>query len=458
MLWVIINPDFNRRTIMNSALRFIIASLLAVGSAADSAEIKVVSEANRGESALPEFKFKTVPAPSATDAANRAKFTIVAGSRDRNGGDLKLLNDGRLPEGEDEPGANLFFAAGSEGGRILVDLGEATDVKRIATYSWHPGSRGPQVYKLYGDDPEAKNFDANSAAADDLAKAGWKLLAEVDARPKKGEPGGQYGVNIARDAGLPVGKHRYLLFDVARTGLDEWFDNTFFSEIDVDDGREHSAPERPKAPKVDVLKFGDKYEIAFDASQAPELKPWVDEKLKPICAAWYPKIVDMLPSRDYAAPNRFAIVFEADMRGVAYTSGRRIVCSASWIADNLDGEAAGAIVHEMVHVVQQYGRARGGNRSPGWLVEGVADYIRWFLYEPEKLRPRPDPVRANYTDSYRTTGAFLDYVTRRHDQEIIKKLNAAMRSGEYSEDLWRQYTGHTAEELWAEYVATLKDQ
>src|SRR5688572_30968667 len=38
------------------------------------------------------------------------------------------------------------------------------------------------------------------------------------------------------------------------------------------------------------------------------------------------------------------------------------------------------------HVVQQYGGSRraGGNRNPPGLVEGLADYIRWELYEPKE--------------------------------------------------------------------------
>jgi hypothetical protein len=124
---------------------------------------------------------------------------------------------------------------------------------------------------------------------------------------------------------------------------------------------------------------------------------------------------------------------------------------------NLDGEAAGAVVHEMVHIVQQYRRGRGENRNPGWMVEGLADYIRWFLYEPEDKRPRPNPARAKYTDSYRTTGAFLNYLVEKHDKEIIKKFNAAMREGNYSADLWKDFTGKTVDELWEEYVSTLKE-
>ena len=110
----------------------------------------------------------------------------------------------------------------------------------------------------------------------------------------------------------------------------------------------------------------------------------------------------------------------------------------------------------MVHVVQQYRRARGGEPNPGWLVEGVADYVRWCLYEPPELRPRPDPDRARYTDSYRTTGAFLAWVAGKHGDETIRTLNTAMREGKYSAHLWERATGRTVDELWGDYVETLK--
>ena len=89
------------------------------------------------------------------------------------------------------------------------------------------------------------------------------------------------------------------------------------------------------------------------------------------------------------------------------------------------------------------------------MVEGVADYIRWFLYEPEELRPRVDPSRNKYTDSYRITGAFLNYLVQNKDEKLVEKFNAAMREGRYSEDLWKEFTGETVDDLWADYMQTL---
>ncbi len=433
---------------------FLVASAVFIALPTASAEVQVLTEHNGPSVANAEFRFKNVPSPSRTDVANQAKLSLLVGRRDGNGGELQQLIDGKLPSDEDQPGANFFLAAGTEGGRLLFDLGAETDVKQVNTYSWHRDTRGPQVYKLFAGGAAMADFVSKRDRAADLEKAGWKLIASVDTRPKEGEPGGQYGVSITGGDGS-VGKYRFLLFEVSRTEGATSFGNTFFSEIDVSDGVEREPPPEPKPVPLDVVKVADKYEIAFDLSQAPELKEWVDTRLKPVCVKWYPMIVEMLPSEGYTAPERFTIVFHADMRGVANAAGRRINCAVPWFKNNLEGEAVGAVVHEMVHIVQQYRRARGGNRNPGWMVEGLADYIRWFLYEPEDKRPRPNPARANFDDSYRTTAAFLAYVKETHDKELIKKFNAAMREGKYSADLWKDYTGKTPDELWADYVKTL---
>ena len=64
-------------------------SLVLMGAADPlAAEIKTLVEMNETQAANAEFKFKSVPAPSATDAANKAKFTILDGRRDDNGGEV----------------------------------------------------------------------------------------------------------------------------------------------------------------------------------------------------------------------------------------------------------------------------------------------------------------------------------------------------------------------------------
>jgi hypothetical protein len=191
-----------------------------------------------------------------------------------------------------------------------------------------------------------------------------------------------------------------------------------------------------------------KFEITIDTSAVPELKPWAD-RLQPIVDTWYPHFVAALPSDGFTAPRKFTITFK-NMEGVAYTSGKDVVCAAAWFKAHPDDE--GAVIHELVHVVQQY-RSR---RNPGWLVEGVADYYRWFNYEPENKHPRPNPDRAKYTDSYRTTAAFIEYVANNYGHEIPARLNQVMREGRYEPGLWTEYTGRTVDELWAEYVKTLR--
>src|SRR5688572_17149399 len=108
------------------------------------AESKVVFERNPSETARPGFNFKNVPAPARDDAATAARFIVVDGERDGNGGGVDKLNDGRLPSEEDRPAENFFFRAGSDGGRLLLDLGKTIGIKQVNTYSWHPGVRGPQ--------------------------------------------------------------------------------------------------------------------------------------------------------------------------------------------------------------------------------------------------------------------------------------------------------------------------
>jgi hypothetical protein len=172
----------------------------------------------------------------------------------------------------------------------------------------------------------------------------------------------------------------------------------------------------------------------------------------------------MLPSEGYTPPASFSVTIRPG-RGVAATSGTRVTANAAWLRRELEREAIGALLHEEIHVIQLYGRrgnrGEAGRRLPGWLVEGIPDYIRWFLYEPQShgaddvwmKRQKFDSVR--YDGSYRQTANFLNWVTEKYDADIVAKLNAAARSGKYGDEIWKEKSGKTAEELGAEWKAQL---
>ena len=203
-----------------------------------------------------------------------------------------------------------------------------------------------------------------------------------------------------------------------------------------------------------------KTEITIDPSQAPELTDWTEHKLAPVLAGWYPKIVSLLPSSNYTAPTAIHVIIRP-MDGVAYTTGTEINVSAQWCAAQMNGEAIGSVVHELVHVVQHYGDAR----VPGWLVEGMADYIRWFQYEPQShgadmdwLRKHGKNFTPRYDAGYRQSANFLDWLATRYGPAIIPAVNAAAREGKYTDDFWKQYTGKTLAELGGEWKQEIETQ
>jgi hypothetical protein len=446
----------------------VVALSVLIFAAACKAEIKTIADRNGNESATSDFKFKNAPQPSRNDAATKATFTIVDGRRDRNGGNLDKLHDGKVPIEEDQPPENFFFNAGTEGGRLLIDLGDAIEIKQVNTYSWHPNTRGPQLYKLYASNGKTKGFNQQPKNGTDPQTCGWELIATVDTRPRQGTGGGQYAVSISDSDGT-IGRYQYILLDISATERSDPFGNTFFSEIDVVDPTSEAVAALPayqpsgKVQREIVEADGGTYQITIETTEAPDLTEWARRELAPVVRKWYPKIVKMLPSEGYEAPTRVSIVFSASMRGVAATGGTRVRCAASWFRRELQGEAKGAVVHELVHVVQNYGMARRTNpnpsRTPGWLVEGIADYIRWFLYEPQTHGaeiPERNISGARYDGNYRISANFLNWVTKTYDKDIVRKLNAAAREGSYSDEMWAKLTGHTVEELDVQWKASLQ--
>jgi hypothetical protein len=193
-----------------------------------------------------------------------------------------------------------------------------------------------------------------------------------------------------------------------------------------------------------------KYPVEFtvNVDDAPEMKEWA-EKAARICERSYAMINEELKSDGFQPRHSISMTLKNDYHGVAATGRGRITGSVKYFRSHPDD--FGAMVHETVHVVQAY---RTGN-NPGWLVEGIADYIRFYKYEPGKLRPI-SPDRAKYDGSYQVTARFLAYVAEKYDKEIVRKLNQRMREGEYRDEAWKELTKKTAQELEEDWRASLR--
>ena len=188
--------------------------------------------------------------------------------------------------------------------------------------------------------------------------------------------------------------------------------------------------------------------ITIDTTAAPDMAGFA-ARCKAAGEAYYPTIAKLLPTDGYTPPAAVTLTFKP-MDGVAYTQNTAITCAQPYFSTH--PKDVGAVIHELTHVVQHY---TTGDR-PGWLVEGIADWVRWFNWEPANRRPHADPARAKYDASYQTTAQFLDWAQAKYNPRLVALLNNDCRKGHYRERMWQTYTGHTLQDLGAEWKASLR--
>ena len=187
-----------------------------------------------------------------------------------------------------------------------------------------------------------------------------------------------------------------------------------------------------------------KYDLNL-INQDATLDPNIPQELKKTFFAVYPKMV-----RDFNenAPKEIEVLIDTSYEGVAYAHSNKIVISSNWL--HKMPKDFDVITHEAMHLVQSYPNGSG----PGWLTEGIADYVRavygvsnaeggWFV---------PDYAENNhYQNSYRITARFLIWATENYDKNLVFKLDKDLRNETYNDSLWKEYTGKTLDELWTAY-------
>lgn len=183
----------------------------------------------------------------------------------------------------------------------------------------------------------------------------------------------------------------------------------------------------------------------------PNLTAWAD-RAKELIEQWHPRLLNLIPTRDFEVPSDITLVFRKGDSGIAWTSGPRITVMTGWITKHPDD--IGLVFHELVHVVQQY-----KSRLPGWVTEGVADYLRWALYEGKPQRWFPISDKPNgYRDSYQVTAGFFLWLETDRCPGIVNRINTAARQGRYQDAIFTELTGASLESLWADYLADRKKE
>lgn len=199
--------------------------------------------------------------------------------------------------------------------------------------------------------------------------------------------------------------------------------------------------------------------IVVDSSKVPEYAKWAREELQPALESYFPSIVRLLDGEKPVLPDGVCtVVLEHKLKCPAYCVGGKFCLSMDFVRQ-FPHEAKGACVHELAHVIQDYrprpGRAQPYRGAPGWIVEGIADWVRWLNYEGEKGRKRAEGYALSdraFDAGYRVSAVFLDWVAKKYNRDLIVKLNKISREGRYDEvGTWVELTGKRLEVLAGEW-------
>ncbi|HMR83270.1 MAG TPA: basic secretory protein-like protein [Niabella sp.] len=141
-------------------------------------------------------------------------------------------------------------------------------------------------------------------------------------------------------------------------------------------------------------------------------------------------------------------IIDPEYTGVAAASGGVIKVNPEWMIKN--PEDLDVVTHEAMHIVQNY----PGGAGPGWVTEGVADYVRYKLGVNNTAGNWSLPEfseKQHYTNAYRVTARFFVWIEKNHNRKLVKQLDHAMRTKTYTENFWKKETGKTVDELWDDY-------
>jgi len=187
------------------------------------------------------------------------------------------------------------------------------------------------------------------------------------------------------------------------------------------------------------------YTLTFE-SNFSALDPQLKKRLIETFFVVYPKL-----AKEYNPKTLKTVKFFVDTayKGVAATANGVVTYSSIWMVKH--PEDIDVVTHEVMHIVQDYGRSVG----PGWLTEGIADYARYkFGVDNPGAKwtlPALKPEHT-YKNSYRITARFFAWIEKNVKAGTIKAVDASLRDHSYKPEIWTTLTGKDLDALWADYV------
>ncbi|KAJ6636271.1 Allergen Tha p 2 [Pseudolycoriella hygida] len=195
--------------------------------------------------------------------------------------------------------------------------------------------------------------------------------------------------------------------------------------------------------------------IDIDTSQAPDLANF-GNMLKKVLIPWYPIVSAELASPNFTPTDKMTIIFDINYAGIAVTNlnENKIVCSVKYYRRFQDD--VGSLIHEMTHIIQNPNR-----NCPIWIIEGVADWFRYYKYEPSSRMPSKPQSTDSYMRGYGVTAYFLQYVIDNTPQmqapyHMVYWVNKDCREGTYNDSIWPRLTGKTLSQLWQDMLTSPK--
>jgi len=188
-----------------------------------------------------------------------------------------------------------------------------------------------------------------------------------------------------------------------------------------------------------------KYTVIF-VNKAPGFSAFTRQRLIDAYFEVYPKEAKRFNPHTLRSVN---FIIDPAFDGVAGTADGTVHYNPDWFVRH--PEDIDVVTHEVMHIVQDY-----RHDPPGWLTEGIADYTRYVfgINNPAAQWTLPDYREGqHYENAYKVTARFLLWAEQHQHPQLVDRLDAALRNGTYTPELWVKLTGKTVDELWAAYAS-----